>query len=327
MRRASRLSNRWLLIVCASAVVVAGRPTSGQGDAPSPGGSADRRRGRARHHRRARGHRWRGQACRPQELRRHRPHPSGARRQPRADRVRDPGGAARQVCAARRVPRSGCRPDGHRFQRRPFRAESGSSAAPRASRRSAAAHAAAARGGRARPARQRQAGVRPADARPVCGVVSEPSPHVRLRGAGRGAAGARRRARCERPRQLRGAALRGRQDAPAGHAQLAGTAGARTRPRSRSARPAVAGPAVLHPGALLLLALRLAAAPPAAAPPAGGPPPVENRLYFAEYRSFDGLQLPTRVRRAVAGDTTEETTFDRFRINARVDPRRFEPGS
>jgi len=72
--------------------------------------------------------------------------------------------------------------------------------------------------------------------------------------------------------------------------------------------------------------------PPAgAAPPTGPPPappaPVENRLYFAEYRSFDGLQLPTRVRRAVAGDTTEETTFDRFRINARVDPRRFEPGS
>jgi hypothetical protein len=74
------------------------------------------------------------------------------------------------------------------------------------------------------------------------------------------------------------------------------------------------------------------AAPPAAggppSPAPGGPPPaVENRLYFAEYRSFDGLQLPTRIRRAVAGDTTEETTFDRFRINARVDPRRFEPGS
>ena len=68
--------------------------------------------------------------------------------------------------------------------------------------------------------------------------------------------------------------------------------------------------------------------PPGAVPPTGAaPPPVENRLYFAEYRAFDGLQLPTRVRRAVAGDTTEETTFDRFRINARVDPRRFEPGS
>ena len=71
-----------------------------------------------------------------------------------------------------------------------------------------------------------------------------------------------------------------------------------------------------------------AGAPPAAAgPPAGPPPAVENRLYFAEYQSFDGLQLPTRVRRAVSGETTEETTFDRFRINARVDPRRFGPGS
>jgi hypothetical protein len=68
-----------------------------------------------------------------------------------------------------------------------------------------------------------------------------------------------------------------------------------------------------------------AGAPPAGAP-AAPPPAVENRLYFAEYQSFDGLRLPTRVRRAVAGDTTEETTFDRFRINARVDPGRFEPG-
>jgi hypothetical protein len=64
--------------------------------------------------------------------------------------------------------------------------------------------------------------------------------------------------------------------------------------------------------------------PPGAA---AAPPAVENRLYFAEHRQFSGLQLPTRVRRALAGETTEETTFDRFRINARVDPRRFESGS
>jgi len=69
------------------------------------------------------------------------------------------------------------------------------------------------------------------------------------------------------------------------------------------------------------------APPGAAAPAAAAPPTVENRLYFAEYREFSGLQLPTRLRRAVAGETTEETTFDRFRINARVDPRRFESGS
>jgi hypothetical protein len=71
--------------------------------------------------------------------------------------------------------------------------------------------------------------------------------------------------------------------------------------------------------------------PPGAAPQAGAPPgappqptPVEHRLYFADYREVDGIQLPFRVRHAVAGETTEETTFDRFRINARIDPRRFD---
>lgn len=52
--------------------------------------------------------------------------------------------------------------------------------------------------------------------------------------------------------------------------------------------------------------------------------PVENRIYYADYREVDGLRLPFRLRRAVGADTVEETTFDRFRINARIDPRRFE---
>jgi hypothetical protein len=56
-------------------------------------------------------------------------------------------------------------------------------------------------------------------------------------------------------------------------------------------------------------------------------PQVENRLYFADYRDVDGLKLPFRIRRAVGGDTIEETTFDRFRINASVDPRRFGGGN
>ena len=53
--------------------------------------------------------------------------------------------------------------------------------------------------------------------------------------------------------------------------------------------------------------------------------PVEHRLYFADYRDVDGLRLPFRLRRAIGTETTEETTFDRFRINARIDPRKFEP--
>jgi hypothetical protein len=53
--------------------------------------------------------------------------------------------------------------------------------------------------------------------------------------------------------------------------------------------------------------------------------PVENRLYFADYRDVDGLKLPFRLRRAIGTETTEETTFDRFRINAKIDQRKFEP--
>jgi hypothetical protein len=60
------------------------------------------------------------------------------------------------------------------------------------------------------------------------------------------------------------------------------------------------------------------------APAPGQPTPAEQRMYFADYRDVDGLKLPFRIRRAVGADTIEETTFDRFRINAKIDPRKFE---
>lgn len=52
--------------------------------------------------------------------------------------------------------------------------------------------------------------------------------------------------------------------------------------------------------------------------------PVETRLYFSDYRESDGLRFPFRIRRAVGADTTEETTFDRVRINVKIDPRKFD---
>jgi len=58
------------------------------------------------------------------------------------------------------------------------------------------------------------------------------------------------------------------------------------------------------------------------APPPGAPP--ESRLYFADYRDVGGLQLPFRLRRALGPDTVEETTFDSFKINAKIDPKKFE---
>jgi len=50
-------------------------------------------------------------------------------------------------------------------------------------------------------------------------------------------------------------------------------------------------------------------------------------MYFADYKDVDGLKLPFRIRRAAGSETTEETTFDRYRINAKVDPRRFDTGT
>jgi len=52
--------------------------------------------------------------------------------------------------------------------------------------------------------------------------------------------------------------------------------------------------------------------------------PTENRIYYADYRDVDGLKLPFRIRRAVGATTVEETTFDRFRVNGKIDPKKFE---
>ena len=62
----------------------------------------------------------------------------------------------------------------------------------------------------------------------------------------------------------------------------------------------------------------------------GGPPvtattpPPESRLFYADYRDVSGLKLPFRLRRALGSDTTEETTFDNFKINSKIDPKKFE---
>jgi hypothetical protein len=56
----------------------------------------------------------------------------------------------------------------------------------------------------------------------------------------------------------------------------------------------------------------------------GGPPPPEARLFYADYRDVSGVKLPFRLRRALGPDTIEETTFDNFRINPKIDPKKFE---
>ena len=89
--------------------------------------------------------------------------------------------------------------------------------------------------------------------------------------------------------------------------------GAGRGPGSGPARGALA-PATAAPGADSAAAAR---------GPAPTPPP-ENRIYFADYREVDGRKFPFRMRRASGQDTVEETTFDRFRINSKIDSKKFE---
>jgi hypothetical protein len=74
----------------------------------------------------------------------------------------------------------------------------------------------------------------------------------------------------------------------------------------------------------IMVSWNLPSPPGRGAPPATPAPPREARIYYADYRESDGLQLPFRLRRAIAGETVEETTFDRFRINVKIDPKKFE---
>ena len=56
-----------------------------------------------------------------------------------------------------------------------------------------------------------------------------------------------------------------------------------------------------------------------------GAKPIEHRIYYSDYREVGGgVRFPFRLRRAIAGETVEETNFDEFKVNARIDARRFE---
>jgi hypothetical protein len=52
--------------------------------------------------------------------------------------------------------------------------------------------------------------------------------------------------------------------------------------------------------------------------------PTVNYLYYSEYRDVDGVLFPFRLRKAIGADTIEQTDFDGFTLNARIDPKKFE---
>lgn len=52
---------------------------------------------------------------------------------------------------------------------------------------------------------------------------------------------------------------------------------------------------------------------------------VEYRVYYGEYQAVGGVKLPHRILRSIDGKTTEEMVFESFKVNAKIDPRDFQP--
>ena len=51
---------------------------------------------------------------------------------------------------------------------------------------------------------------------------------------------------------------------------------------------------------------------------------VEYRMFYADYKTYEGVKLPTRIQRMIDGKPTEELTFDKIKLNAKIDPKTFE---
>ena len=50
---------------------------------------------------------------------------------------------------------------------------------------------------------------------------------------------------------------------------------------------------------------------------------VDYALYFEDWRDAEGVKFPYKIRRAMAGTTTEEWSIRKVKVNPKVDPKRF----
>jgi hypothetical protein len=51
---------------------------------------------------------------------------------------------------------------------------------------------------------------------------------------------------------------------------------------------------------------------------------VEYRVYYADYKSVGGVQLPHRIQRSIDGKPTEEMIVDTFKVNPKIDAKTFQ---
>jgi hypothetical protein len=51
---------------------------------------------------------------------------------------------------------------------------------------------------------------------------------------------------------------------------------------------------------------------------------VEYRVYYADFKSVGGVQLPHRIQRSIDGKPTEEMIFDTIKVNPKIDAKKFQ---
>jgi hypothetical protein len=52
---------------------------------------------------------------------------------------------------------------------------------------------------------------------------------------------------------------------------------------------------------------------------------VEYRVYYGNYQNVDGIKLPHSFQQSVAGNAASEITIEKYKVNPKIDPKRFEP--
>ena len=50
---------------------------------------------------------------------------------------------------------------------------------------------------------------------------------------------------------------------------------------------------------------------------------VEYRIYYADYRDLDGIKFPFSLQRSIDGKPSEQVTFEKVKINGKIDPKMF----
>jgi hypothetical protein len=50
---------------------------------------------------------------------------------------------------------------------------------------------------------------------------------------------------------------------------------------------------------------------------------VEYRMFYGDYKTVDGVKMPTKVQRMIDGVATEEMALEKIRLNGKIDPAKF----